>query len=108
MAMPHYLGVRSENRSLIPTLALIMNTGRGTDNGTVTGQAASWWSQPGRPDPVRLSPLRPREASGAETGRPAGANRSLQIVHVPGGRECLCASGTIASRIEPLGARQGR
>jgi hypothetical protein len=36
------------------------------------------------------------------------ANRSLQIVHVPGGRECLCASGTIASRIEPLGARQGR
>jgi len=38
---------------------------------------------------------------------PRRANRSLQIVHVLGGRERPCAPGTIASCIEPLGARQG-
>jgi hypothetical protein len=35
---------------------------------------------------------------------PPPADRLLQIVHVPGSRECPCASGTIALRIESLGA----
>jgi hypothetical protein len=94
--------------ALIATVALVVNAGLSTENGTDTG---GWFLVVANlvgqiRSGSRLCGLAKRAEPKLDARQ--HANRSLQTVHVPGGRECLCASGTIASRIEPLGARQGR
>src|SRR5262245_28670141 len=54
---------------------------------------------------LRLVPgLRLERATAVTSHEP---DRSLQIVHLLGRHERLCATGPIAAGIEPLGARQG-